>query len=225
MQGLITNNVEVNIYGIIGLIILSFLLGSALAVVYKRTHRGMPYPRSFPYSLSILPIIICMIMLAIGSSISLSLGLVGSLSVLRFRTAIKDTRDMIFLFACIAAGLSSGSGNITLAIIGISLFIISTLIIDRLNFFMIPNHDFLLAISVSDPKENQISLLEEILKSHCQNWKTKSYIQNFDNKLDLTYDINLNKQKTINQLVNDIMKIHPKNFQVRAITPDSTISI
>lgn len=103
-------------------VLLSFLIAFALAflwaTVYRKTHSGVAYTRSFFLSLIMIPPIVAMIMMAIGSNIALSLGLVGSLSVIRFRTVIKDTKDMTFLFMAIAIGLTAGANVWLVGILG-----------------------------------------------------------------------------------------------------------
>lgn len=103
-------------------VLLSFLVAFALAflwaTVYRKTHSGVAYTRSFFLSLIMIPPIVAMIMMAIGSNIALSLGLVGSLSVIRFRTVVKDTKDMTFLFMAIAIGLTAGANVWLVGILG-----------------------------------------------------------------------------------------------------------
>ena len=86
----------------------SALLAWLVSILYKRTHRGLNYEHSYISSLILIAPIVTMIMFFIQGDLVLSLGLVGSLSIVRFRTPIKDTRDMIFLFWSIAIGLGAG---------------------------------------------------------------------------------------------------------------------
>ncbi len=95
----------------------SILLGLAIAMVYRYTHRGMNYESSFLSTLVLLAPIVTLVMYLIQGDLVLSLGLVGSLSIIRFRTPIKDTRDMVFLFWSIAMGLGMGTLNWTLSVI------------------------------------------------------------------------------------------------------------
>jgi hypothetical protein len=114
-------------------IIFSILLATALAFIisqlYKYTHRGLNYELSFMSTLVMLSPIISVVMLFIRGDLVLSLGLIGSISIIRFRTPIKDTRDMVFLFWVIAIGLGCGTYNwdiviISSIIISIILFIL-----------------------------------------------------------------------------------------------------
>jgi uncharacterized membrane protein YhiD involved in acid resistance len=97
---------------------LAFALAYLAAMMYRKLYSGPAYSFSFFVTLLVTPVVVTMIMMAIGSNVALSLGLVGALSIIRFRTVIKDTRDMSFLFLMIGIGLCCGSGAYPLAILG-----------------------------------------------------------------------------------------------------------
>lgn len=103
-------------------IILSFALGLFIFFVYKRTFKGILYSSGFGVSLIALTMITALVILAVTSNIVLSLGMVGALSIVRFRTAIKDPLDIVFLFWSIAVGIVLAAGLIPLAVFG-SVFI------------------------------------------------------------------------------------------------------
>ncbi len=105
---------------------LAFALAFLAATVYRKSYSGPGSTFSFYVTLLVTPIVVSMIMMAIGSNIALSLGLVGALSIIRFRTVIKETRDMSFLFLMIGIGLCCGSGAYALAIFG-TLFVCTVL--------------------------------------------------------------------------------------------------
>jgi len=79
-------------------LLVASLIGIFSAWVYQRTHRGMTYERTFIISVIMIGPIISWIIMLIGSNLALSLGMVGALSIIRFRNVIKDSRDMIYLF-------------------------------------------------------------------------------------------------------------------------------
>lgn len=97
---------------------LAFALSYLAATLYRRLYAGPSYSFSFFLTLIVTPVVVAMIMMAIGSNVALSLGLVGALSIIRFRTVVKDTRDMSFLFLMIGIGLCCGAGAYPLAIMG-----------------------------------------------------------------------------------------------------------
>ncbi len=98
-------------------LLIAVVLGMGIATVYRYTHRGLNYESSFLPTLVLLTPIVTVVMFFIQGDLVLSLGLVGSLSIIRFRTPIKDTRDMVFLFWSIAAGLGCGTLNWTFTVL------------------------------------------------------------------------------------------------------------
>lgn len=99
-------------------LILSFGLGMFIFLVYKKTFSGVMYSSSFGVTLVALTMITTLVILAVTSNVVLSLGMVGALSIVRFRTAIKEPLDIAFLFWSIAAGIVLAAGMIPLAVIG-----------------------------------------------------------------------------------------------------------
>ncbi len=101
---------------------LSLCIGLFIFYVYKKTFAGVMYSASFGVSIMAMSLITTLIILAVTSNIVLSLGMVGALSIVRFRTAVKEPLDIAFLFWAISAGIVTGAGLLPLAVIG-SLFI------------------------------------------------------------------------------------------------------
>ncbi len=99
-------------------ILLAFGIGLLIFFVYKKTYRGVMYSSSFGVTLIALTMITSQVILAVTSNVVLSLGMVGALSIVRFRTAIKEPLDIAFLFWSIAAGIILAAGMIPLAVIG-----------------------------------------------------------------------------------------------------------
>ena len=97
---------------------LSFCLGLFIYFVYKKTYSGVIFSRTFGGSLVAMAMITTMVILAVTSNVVLSLGMVGALSIVRFRTAIKEPMDIAFLFWAIAGGIVLAAGMIPLAIVG-----------------------------------------------------------------------------------------------------------
>lgn len=113
---------SVNLFDMIIALLLAFCLGMFIFLVYKKTFSGVMYSSSFGVTLVALTLITTLVILAVTSNVVLSLGMVGALSIVRFRTAIKEPLDIAFLFWSIAAGIVLAAGMIPLAVIG-SVFI------------------------------------------------------------------------------------------------------
>lgn len=119
---------SVNLLDIILALVLSFAIGLFIFFVYKKTFSGVMYSSSFGVTLVALSMITTLVILAVTSNVVLSLGMVGALSIVRFRAAIKEPLDIAFLFWSIAVGIVLAAGMIPLALVG-SLLIGITLLV------------------------------------------------------------------------------------------------
>lgn len=112
------NAASVSLFDMALALLLSFGLGMFIFLVYKKTFSGVMYSSSFGVTLVALTMITTLVILAVTSNVVLSLGMVGALSIVRFRTAIKEPLDIAFLFWAIAAGIVLAAGLIPLAVAG-----------------------------------------------------------------------------------------------------------
>ena len=107
-----------NILALILALVLAFAVGMFIFLIYKKTYAGVMYSASFGVTLVALTMITTLVILAVTSNVVLSLGMVGALSIVRFRTAIKEPLDIAFLFWSLAVGIVLAAGMIPLAVIG-----------------------------------------------------------------------------------------------------------
>lgn len=114
-------------------LLVSYSLGMLIFYVYQRSFRGVVYNQAFSVSLAVLTILTTMITLAISGNIALSLGMVGALSIVRYRTAIKDPADIIFLFWAVGVGVTSGAQMHYLALVGSLIVILMIATLGRKN--------------------------------------------------------------------------------------------
>ncbi|MDD3242374.1 MAG: DUF4956 domain-containing protein [Eubacteriales bacterium] len=134
---------------------LSLACGLYIFFIYKRTFNGVLYSRNFNISLLMLTLVTALIIRTISSSISLSLGMVGALSIVRFRTAVKDPLDTTFMFWAVAAGITIGAGFYVIGLVGsviIGLFLYFFNMIkwrSSYPYLLIVRHDFSCANEVS----------------------------------------------------------------------------
>ena len=125
-------------------LIISFFYGLLISYVYKKTHKGMSYSQSFMITNIFLSVIVCMVIMVIGNSISRAFALVGALSIIRFRTVIKDTKDIVYIFWSLAAGMACGTGSYFLALASAVLITIIAYILFRTNYGSIYKSEFIL---------------------------------------------------------------------------------
>ena len=99
-------------------LLLAFVLGQVMAWVYYFTHSGLSYSKSFVQSLVMITVVVAMVMSVIQNSFVTAVGLMGALSIIRFRNMIKDTRDIAFIFCALVVGMATGSQRHAIAVVG-----------------------------------------------------------------------------------------------------------
>lgn len=194
------NVTAISITDILITLVMSFCLGIYIFLIYKKSYAGVMYSSSFGVTLVALCMITAMTILAVTSNVVLSLGMVGALSIVRFRTAVKEPMDLIFLFWAIAGGIVLAAGMIPLAIIG-SLFIGIVLVIlaNKKSFV----HPYILSISLNDSnKEEEIN---NIIKTNAKKYSLKNKTVR-TNLIELNYEIRLKSDNT--SFINDIEKLN-----------------
>ena len=200
----------------------AFSLGFLWATVYQRTHSGVAYTRSFFLSLLLLPPIVAMIMMAIGSNVALSLGLVGSLSVIRFRTVIKDTKDMTFLFFAVGIGLCCGASAWMVAALGTFTVIFIMLVMSRIGHGRPGSADYIL-IFRSDRREPWSTVAPEA--QSLIRWKQLRGATdlNQDKEFEYTYSVRLASKTSPEKVVSEISNGAIK--QVTLIAPENHLEL
>ena len=133
-------------------ILVSGILGFLIFVSYMISHRGTIYSKKFNVSLVVLTVLTSMVMTVIGNNVALSLGMVGALSIVRFRTAIKDSRDTVYIFWTIIVGICCGVGDFVVASIGSGFVFILLLVMGAIK----NNNRMLVIIRGARTKEAQI---------------------------------------------------------------------
>ncbi len=130
---------------------MSFFVGMFIFYIYKKTYQGVLYQRSFNISLVLSSAVTAMIIMTISGNLVLSLGMVGALSIVRFRTPVKDSMDLVFLFWAISAGIANGVGYYNISIVGSIMIAIFMLLLTRSGQGI--TDKFLLVIQLSDPSK------------------------------------------------------------------------
>jgi len=119
---LLESTTSLSLMTVVGLLMLSFVLSFVYAAVYQRTFNGFSYSRTFVQSMILGSLVTCMLIMAVGDSLSRGLGIMGTLTIIRFRTLVRDPRDAMFLFASLGTGIASGAGMIAVAVGGTIIF-------------------------------------------------------------------------------------------------------
>lgn len=180
-------------------IIVSFLIGFFIYMVYKKTFSGVMFSANFGLSLIGMAMITCAVILAVSSNVVLSLGMLGTLSIVRFRTALKDPFDIVFLFWAITSGIIVGAGMIPLAVVtSLLMGIVMTVFVNRKS----RTTPYIIVINCenSDVEDGVIDLIE--LKSAKSTIKGKTVSKT---GMELTVEVQL--KDGYSKFVNDIIEI------------------
>lgn len=123
---------QITVLGVVIVMLVSLLVATLIYFIYKKCYCGVVYSHNFNVSLAMMTVISAMIVTTISSNVTLSLGMVGALSIVRFRTAIKDPIDLIFLFWAVAAGIGIGARLWTMVLVGNICVAVAFIIMTRL---------------------------------------------------------------------------------------------
>lgn len=188
-------------------IALAIALGLIISLVYRYTHKGLSYSQSFVLTLVFVSVIVSCVMMIIGNSLARAFALVGALSIIRFRTVVKDTKDTAFVFLALAVGMASGTSNYFIALVATATISILAIVLHRLNFGALYKSEFILRFQYDRDaggdegyidKLNQFSRRSNLL--HVEPSGDGRYIT-------ITYDIILKEDLTSEAFSSEVARI------------------
>lgn len=168
---------------------IAFIIGIFIIYVYKKTYSGVIYSKSFSLCIILLTMVTSMIIRTISSNLALSLGMVGALSIVRFRTAIKEPTDTVFMFWGITAGIMSGAGLYLVAII--ASVGIGVLYMVGYTMGFKTNRQFLFILKYEASSDKRI--IDALKKLPKTKLKSKSIVKN---TIELTFEVELKDDDT-----------------------------
>lgn len=179
-----------SIEGVLLAMAMAFVAGYIIFLVYRSSNSGVTYINQLAITLVALTMITCLMILTITSNLLLSLGMVGALSIVRFRTAVKEPIDIIYMFWAIAIGIAIGAGFFLLAVLGVvsigaALFGLSRMAIDSTLYLLVVIFEL----------DSARSDLETAVSIHAKSSRFRSEVA-LDQKRELTMEIRLKKQSS-----------------------------
>jgi uncharacterized membrane protein YhiD involved in acid resistance len=192
-------------------LLLSFALSAAIGMVYQSTHRGASYTQSFVHTLVLNGMVVAVIMLIVGSNIARAFALVGALSIIRFRNAVKETRDVGFIFFTMAIGMAVGTKFYLLAAIAAAVISLVILIMTRFNWYARQVVSQILKVRV--PNNAQFDTLFDSLFIRYTNSSELISVDSVQSGMltELTYSVGLKKQSEIPQFLAEIKRLNGNN--------------
>ena len=174
---------------------LAMVLGFAVSAVYRYTHKGLSYSQSFTHTILFVTIIVAIVMMVIGGSLARAFALVGALSIIRFRTVIKDTKDTAFVFLALAVGMAAGTSNYFLAMAGMAFTMVVAILVYKFNYGALYKSEFILRFNF-DQEYDSSEYLEKINELARRSNMLHIEPSGDGRLLKLTYDIILRDEVT-----------------------------
>lgn len=185
-------------------ILIALLCGLFIAWLYRKTYKGPGYSISFLNAIVLLAMITSVVIMVIGNNLARAFGLVGTMSIIRFRTAVKDTQDIVYIFFGLSVGMAAGVGYYKIAIIG-TLFIGSILyLFSKSNLSAPQRKEYLLQFYFSENGDDTPSYFP-ILKKYCQHYKVinvKSIGE--QDMMELSYYVKFKDEKRNNAFMREL---------------------
>ncbi len=185
---------------------MSFVVGMFIYYMYKKSFQGVLYQRSFNISLVLASAVTSIVIMTISGNLILSLGMVGALSIVRFRTPVKDSMDLIFLFWAISAGIANGVGYFNISIIGSILIALILLFLTRKR----EETDGAFIGVFQMPEDGEVDKVISFIQNNTEFYSIKSKVIS-DHGVELTIEMRANREQEnkfqelkANKLVNRI---------------------
>src|SRR3989338_5152022 len=176
-------------------ILLSFGLSLLIAVIYKKTHRGLSYSRSYVESLVMMSVLAAIAMM-----------ILGVFTLIRFRTIIKDTKDATYLFFSLAVGMGVGTANYVVSVIGTGALLVVIYLLDKYNFGSAAQDGFLLTF-IAD-KNFKSEFYEELFDKHLNSYKLLQHKTNSEGDSEFYFSVAFKDKVRPEDLIRDLNENH-----------------
>ncbi len=192
---------------VIGNMTVALACGFLISLLYRWTYRGPSYSITFVNSIPPLSMITAVVIMVIGNNLARAFGLVGALSIIRFRTAIKDTQDIVFIFFSLAIGMAAGVGLHSIAIAGTIFIGTSIFILSKINYAYPERREFLLQFYFA-PSGEQEAPYQPVLDKYCKQHKLINVKSLKDGDLlELSYYVHLKVKDKSREFVRELGRI------------------
>ena len=182
----------------------SIILGLLISLAYMYTHKKEGYTPGFTITLIMLPVIISIIILLVGNNVARAFSLAGAFSIIRFRSAPGDPKDISYIFFTLAVGLACGMGYIGYGVIVTVILCIIMIVLDKIKFAVPKTKNMRLKILVPEDL-NYEGVFDKILDSYSTNWATESVkTKDFGALFEISYKIHLKEGVSQKNLIDEL---------------------
>jgi uncharacterized membrane protein YhiD involved in acid resistance len=197
--------IDINLEDIALRLLAAFILSTITAIVYRTTHKSYSFSYNMIVSIILVAMIVCMVLMVIDNSLARAFGLVGALAIIRFRTPIKDIRDIVFLFASVAVGIASGAGAFDIAVFGTVAINMVAFLLFKTRFGEIVKGDsLLLKIYLNDGSVAEDSYFE-LLSKYCDSYALVEMFKSRDFPQEIIFSIKLSGDDKLEPLSDELL--------------------
>ena len=204
-------------------ILLALVFGYFLGALYRKTHSGISYSSNFTFTILSATLLSAAIIIIVGENVARAFALVGALAIIRFRTVVKDPKDLTFIFAALVTGMAVGVGLLLVALFVFIVFTISAIVVSSGRIFAVD--DFEHIIRFSGNSEIDIDRVSSILQKHVDKTQLLGMeILKELNQFTATFEISAISEKEFSKLQKDITSIEDFKMDVSFVTGNSSIT-
>ena len=192
---------------------IALISATIISYSYKLTHSGYSFSPNFIVSIILTAGIISLIMIIIGSNIARAFALVGAMSIVRFRNPVKETRDLVYIFAAIASGMAAGTGFFSMSILFAVLFLLTSLIFNYFSHKLSANMIYIISVNCNNEVRKNF---EESLKKYSQKYlflSLTSYKEDNGNG-EYTYEVELKNKKSLAEIKESAANLNIQSLKV-----------
>lgn len=199
-----TNGESFTIFNVLVVIGVSIILGLVISFIYMKTHKEEGYSSSFTVSLIMLPVIISIIILLVGNNVARAFSLAGAFSIIRFRSAPGDPKDISYVFFTLAVGLACGMGFIGYAVL-FTIILCAVMYILNMVRYAMPKNDVLQLRVLVPENLNYEELLNDILDKYTNSWTLKRVrTKDFGSVFELNYSIEIKENISRKEFIDEV---------------------
>jgi uncharacterized membrane protein YhiD involved in acid resistance len=196
----------VSFFDVLSNLFVALICGVIIALVYRFIYKGPSYSPTFVNSLVILTLITAVVILVIGNNLARAFGLVGAMSIIRFRTAVRDVQDIVFIFLALTVGMASGVGLHIVAIFGTIFICLILVLLVTFNFGAPRKREYLVQITYVSSQENDM-LIQSMLKKHCRKFSLVNMKNLGEENVEAFYQVRYKDKEKSSDLIRELRQV------------------
>jgi hypothetical protein len=201
---------QISLYTVLTNLAVSLACGIVIALVYRYIYKGPSYSATYVNSLVLLALITTLVIMVIGNNLARAFGLVGAMSIIRFRTAVRDVQDIVYIFFALAVGMASGVGLHAIAVAGTLFICLVSVVLVTFNFGAPGKAEYVLQLIYKPSKEIE-GQIASVMRKYCRGVRLSNLkSQGDDGNVEAFYQFSLRRIYRSTELVEEFTSLSEK---------------